>query len=82
MFSEAEGERIASTITKVEQHTAAEIVVAEVPRSDDYTDVRLFVTLVVGLVGASALHLLWPALEVGGLRWHGSRAAVRGSCAR
>ncbi len=65
MFSKDEGERIAQVVAEVERRTAGEIVVAEVPRSDDYAEVRLFATTVVGLCGGAAGHLLWPALSVG-----------------
>jgi putative membrane protein len=65
LFTKPEGERIAATISEVEQRTAGEIVVAEVPASDDYAEVRLFATLVVGLLVASAVHFVWPALQVG-----------------
>lgn len=65
MFSKAEADRIAATVSEVEKRTAGEIVVAEVVRSDGYADVRLFVVVVVGLLAASGLHFAWPALPVG-----------------
>jgi len=65
MFSKAEADRIAATVGEVEARTAGEIVVAEVPQSDDYADVRLWLTILVGLCAASAAHVVWPSLEVG-----------------
>lgn len=64
LFAKHEAERVAEVVTEIEQRTAAEIVVAEVERSDDYYGVRLFVTLMVGLVAASVAHLTDPTLEV------------------
>jgi putative membrane protein len=65
IFSDSERQRIADAITAVEERTAGEIVVAEVPRSDSYTDVRLVVAIVLGLGTASAVHLVWPTLALG-----------------
>ncbi len=65
MFSKADGERIAQVVAEVERRTAGEIVVSEVVRSDDYAEVRLFATVMAGLCGGAAAHLLWPALSVG-----------------
>ena len=65
IFSDSERKRIAETITAVEARTAGEIVVAEVPRSDGYLDVRLVASIVLGLATASAVHLVWPALPLG-----------------
>lgn len=67
MFTQAERERIAATISELEQRTAAEIVVAEVRQSDDYAEVRSFAALVASLAGGSAVHLLWPGLGVGAI---------------
>lgn len=65
IFSEQEAQRIATTISEVEQRTAGEIVVAEVPRSDAYVEVRLMAAIVVGLAAASAMHLIAPKLPTG-----------------
>jgi putative membrane protein len=65
MFSKAEADRIAAVVSEVEQRTAGEIVVAEVPSSDEYAEVRLFCTLMVGLLAGAGAHLAWPALPVG-----------------
>jgi len=65
MFSKAEADRIAVVVSEVEQRTAGEIVVAEVPSSDDYGEVRLFCTLMVGLLAGAAAHVAWAALPVG-----------------
>ena len=65
MFSKAEAERIAATVGEVERRTAGEIVVAEVPQSDDYAEVRLWLTILVGLCAASGAHVAWPELPVG-----------------
>lgn len=65
IFSDSERQRIAETITAVEARTAGEIVVAEVPRSDGYLDVRLVAAIVLGLATASIVHLVWPVLPLG-----------------
>jgi putative membrane protein len=65
MFSKAEAKRVAALVAEVEQRTAGEIVVAEVPTSDDYGEVRLFSAIIVGLLAAAGTHLGWPALPVG-----------------
>ena len=65
MFSKAEADRIAAIVGEVEQRTAGEIVVAEVPQSDDYGEVRLWLTIVVGLCAASGAHVAWPDLQIG-----------------
>jgi putative membrane protein len=65
MFSKAEAERVAAVVGEVEQRTAGEIVVAEVPTSDDYGEVRLFAAVVLGLLAAAGTHVGWPALPVG-----------------
>jgi putative membrane protein len=65
LFTKAEAERIAATVTQVEKQTAGEIVVSELPSSDDYGEVRLFVAVLVGLGAAAGAHLLWPGLVVG-----------------
>ena len=65
MFSKTEAERVAAVVSEVEQSTAGEIVVAEVPSSDDYGEVRLFSAIMVGLLAAAGTHLSWPALPVG-----------------
>ncbi|MDB4974089.1 MAG: hypothetical protein JWN48_2430 [Myxococcaceae bacterium] len=65
IFSKAEAERIAATVTEVEQRTAGEIVVAELPASDDYTDVRLWYAVLVALASAASATLLWPGAYVG-----------------
>ncbi|MDB4986593.1 MAG: hypothetical protein JWN04_1771 [Myxococcaceae bacterium] len=65
MFSKAEAERIAAAVTEIEKRTAGEIVVAELPVSDDYAEVRLWYALLVGLATAALAHLLAPALSVG-----------------
>lgn len=65
LFTKAEAERVAAVVTEVEQRTAGEIVVAEVPSSDDYGEVRLFAAIMVGLLAAAGTHLSWPALPVG-----------------
>lgn len=67
LFSKDEAERIAAAITEVERGTAAEIVVAEEVRSDDYADVRLGWAFGLGLAGAGVVHLGWPWLEAGWL---------------
>lgn len=65
MFSKAEAERIAAAVGEVEKSTAGEIVVAEVPSSDDYGEVRLFCTIMLGLLAAAGAHLASPSLPVG-----------------
>jgi len=65
MFSKAESERIAAAVAEVESRTAGELVVAELGRSDDYAEVRLFATVVVGLCAGAGVHLVLPAWPVG-----------------
>ena len=65
LFTKQEADHIADVVAEIEKRTSGEIVVAEVGRSDDYAEVRLFVTMMVGLVGASAAHLLLPSLSIG-----------------
>lgn len=67
LLNQADKQRIEARVAAAEQGTAAEIVVATVARSDSYQDVRLFAALLSGVVVASALHLLWPAMPVGEL---------------
>lgn len=62
LLNESARTRIELAICEVERKTMAEVVVAAVPSSDDYTDVALSYGAVFSIGGAFALHWLWPAL--------------------
>jgi putative membrane protein len=57
-------QRIATTIGEIEQRTAGEIVVVDVPASDSYQDVRLLYATSLGLAVAALMHGLSPTLSV------------------
>jgi putative membrane protein len=69
LFDSAALARIESSVKEVEQHTAGEIVVMSVGRSDAYHEVRLAYGVACALAGAAAVHLLWPELGFGALLW-------------
>ena len=62
-----ETKRVEQTIAEVELHTAAEIVVTTIKRSDPYTDVRLWSVLALAALSAAVAHFiapLWSATHV------------------
>jgi putative membrane protein len=67
LLKDSERALVEQCIAEVEKRTAAEIVVATLPRADDYGDVRAsFATL--GAIGlASLLHVVLPELTTGAL---------------
>jgi len=67
IFSEQDKQRIEARVAAAEQKTASEIVVATVPRSDAYRDVRVFFALVFALGSSAGLHLWMWWLDVGEL---------------
>jgi putative membrane protein len=69
IFDSAALARIESSVKEVEQHTASEIVVMSVARSDAYHEVRLAYGIACALGGAAVVHWLWPELGVGALLW-------------
>lgn len=64
VLSAAETQRVEATIADVERHTSAEIVVATLPCSDHYPDVRLWTAVAFGLAAATCAHAFSPALGV------------------
>jgi putative membrane protein len=69
LFDSAQLKRIESSIQQVELHTAGEIVVVTVPRSDAYHEVRLAYGIAFALGGAAVVHLFAPELAIGALLW-------------
>jgi putative membrane protein len=67
ILSSQDRERIEATIGQVEQRTAAEIVVAEIARSDSYLDLRIALSSLFALGASAAVHLLLPGVGVGEL---------------
>lgn len=65
IFSEQDKQRIEACVAAAEKNTASEIVVATVPRSESYRDVRVISALVFALGGGAGLHLLLWWLDVG-----------------
>jgi putative membrane protein len=76
VLSPAENQRVEAAIGEVERHTDAEIVVAALPRSGHYVDVRLWSALVVGLTVATVVHWLDPLLGVSPILWIEAAAGV------
>lgn len=64
VLSAEETERVELTIDEVERHTAAEIVVTTLLRSEPYSDVRLWATVAVASFAAAAAHVIHPSWEV------------------
>jgi putative membrane protein len=60
-------QRIEAAIGGVEKHTAAEIVVAEIARSDSYLDVRIAVSGLFALGASAGVHIYSPLASVGEL---------------
>jgi putative membrane protein len=60
-------QQIEAAIGAVEKQTAAEIVVAEIARSDSYLDVRLALSALLALGGSAGVHTLLPLVGVGEL---------------
>jgi putative membrane protein len=60
LFTSAELARIESKVAEVEAGTSAEVVVVTVPRSDDYTEVRLGFAVLLGFLVVALVHELWP----------------------
>jgi putative membrane protein len=67
MFSDDDKRRIEARIAEAEKKTAAELVVATAPRSDDYLDVRLVAALCFGFGASAALQLWLPLVGPGEL---------------
>ena len=67
VFSREQEQRIEATIQKVEQSTAAEIVVVTVKRSASYPEVRIGAASVLAFLVAALVHTLWPSLTAGWL---------------
>lgn len=65
VLTAAETQKVEAKIAEVERSTAAEIVVATLPASERYADVRLWTLLAVSWTCASVAHWMWPALGVG-----------------
>jgi putative membrane protein len=60
-------QRIEAAIAALEQRSAAEIVVAEIARSDSYLDVRLALSGLFALGASAFVHMLLPVAGVGEL---------------
>jgi putative membrane protein len=63
-LDQAASARIEAAIAEVERTTSSEIVVAEAPASDDYTDLALGYGITLALTAAAVAHLIAPALAV------------------
>ncbi len=59
-----ETKRVELTIDEVERHTAAEIVVSTILRSEPYADVRLWATVAIAGSAAAIAHVIHPTWEV------------------
>jgi putative membrane protein len=57
-------QRIEAAIADVERRSSCEIVVASLPASDTYADLRLLYAIALALAAAAGAHLAWPALSV------------------
>jgi putative membrane protein len=75
-LSEAGRASIEATIAEVEQRTAAELVVMEVRRSDEYGAVKLGYALAAALLAGGLTHSVWPAVPVARLLWLQLAAAL------
>ncbi len=64
VLSADETKRVEATIAEVENHTAAEIVVTTILRSEPYSDVRLWATLAIAVTATTMAHVLDPVLEI------------------
>jgi uncharacterized membrane protein len=62
LFTREELAGIESKIGEVEARTAAEVVVVTVPRSDDYAEVRLGFSVLLGFLIVAVVHELWHEL--------------------
>jgi putative membrane protein len=69
LLDEAARARIEAVVHEVEQHTAGEIVVVSVPRSDDYDDARLLYGAACALLSAALVHYVWPEIALVWLLW-------------
>jgi putative membrane protein len=69
LLDEAALSRIEAAINDVEQRTAGEIVVVDVPASDGYHEARLLYGAAFALAAAAAAHMIWPALSIAWLLW-------------
>ncbi len=65
ILSSEDRARVEAAIAGVEQRSAAEIVVAEIPRSDRYLDVRGALAALFALGASAALHQLLPLVGTG-----------------
>jgi putative membrane protein len=61
--------RIEAAIADVERRSSCEIVVAALPASDSYADLRLLYGIAFALAAAAGAHLAWPTLAVASLFW-------------
>lgn len=57
--------RVEAAIAQLEQRSAAEVVVAEVARSDAYLDVRFALAALFALGASAAVHTLFPLVGAG-----------------
>jgi uncharacterized membrane protein len=62
LFSPQELARIESKVGEVEARTSAEVVIVTVPRSDDYAEVRIGFSVLLGFLVVALVHELWPLL--------------------
>jgi putative membrane protein len=69
IFDTEARQRIETAIARVEQHTAAEIVVIAVPASDRYHELRALYGSALALASAAVVHWVWPGVAVVGLLW-------------